>query len=86
VRIIKVAEFEAGLVGLDQVLRNVYLSGKVNDEEIERDLLKGIKECGNYVSGSREEDYMKALLREYQKYVISVHSNGIEDNARPHRG
>jgi hypothetical protein len=25
-RIIKVAEFEAGLVGLDQALRNVYIS------------------------------------------------------------
>jgi hypothetical protein len=66
VRIIKVAEFEAGLVGLHQALRNVYISGTVNEDEIQRALLKWIKEFGNYITPSTENDYMKALLREYR--------------------
>jgi hypothetical protein len=72
VRIIKVAEVEAGLLGLDQALRNVYFSGIVNEEEIERDLLRWIKDFGNYISPSREHDYMLALLREYRGYVKNV--------------
>ena len=71
-KIIKVEEFEAGLIGLDQAMRNVYLSGTVNEEEIQRDLLKWTKEFGNYITPSRENDYMKALLREYRKYEMSV--------------
>ena len=68
-RIIKVAEFEAGLVGLDQALHDVYISGLSDESEIQRDLLKWIKESGNYISFSRENDYKAALLREYRTYV-----------------
>jgi hypothetical protein len=71
-RIIKVAEFEAGLVGLDQALRNVYISGVDDDAEIQRDLLKWIKDFGNYISPSRENDYKVVLFREYRKYVENV--------------
>ena len=71
-RIIKVAEFEAGLVGLDQALHNVYISGLEDEAEIQRDLLKWIKDFGNYISPSRENDYRVALLREYKEYVENI--------------
>jgi hypothetical protein len=75
-RIIKVGEFEAGLVGLDQALRNVWMSGLENEQEIQQSLLQWIKEFGNYVPPSAENDYNEALLREYRKYVLSVRDVG----------
>ncbi|MCX6132645.1 MAG: hypothetical protein NTU47_02430 [Ignavibacteriales bacterium] len=68
-RIIKVADFEAGLLGLDQALRNVCTSGVTGEEEIKQDLLRLIRDFGNYVSPSSENEYTKALLREYKSYV-----------------
>ncbi len=70
-RIIKVAEFDVGLIGLDQALQNVYAQGLTDEEEIQRKLLQRIKECGNYLSSSREDDYRKALLREYRTFVLN---------------
>jgi len=84
-RIIKVGKFEAGLLGLDLALRNVLVSGRENEEEIQRDLLQWIKEFGNYVPPSTENDYKEALLREYRKYVLSVKDVGKEDTARSHK-
>jgi len=84
-RIIKVGEFEAGLVGLDQALHNVYASGLENEEEIQRDLLKWMKDFGNYIGPSSENDYREALLREYRKYVLSAKSERKEDGARLHQ-
>jgi len=71
-RIIKVAEFEAGLVGLDNALQNVYISGEASEEKIMAALLEWIRGFGNYISPSREEDYKKALLREYKAWVESA--------------
>jgi len=84
-RIIKVAEFEAGLVGLDKALRNVYISGADDEADIRRDLLKWIKDFGNYISPSRENDYKEALFREYRAYVIEVEREGKEEGARSHK-
>jgi hypothetical protein len=75
-RIIKVADFEAGLMGLDQALQNVYISGVNGEEEIKQELLRWIRDFGNYVSPSRENDYRQALLREYKSYVAKVHRDG----------
>ena len=77
-RIIKVAEFDAGLLGLDQAIQNVYDSGITDDEGIQRSLLKWIKEFGNYITPSREDDYSKALLREYRNFVTNVQREGEE--------
>ena len=84
-RIIKVGKSEAGLVGLDLALRNVLVSGRENEEEIQRDLLQWIKEFGNYVSPSTENDYKESLLREYKKYVLSVKGVAKGDSASSHR-
>jgi hypothetical protein len=81
-RIIKVAELEAGILGLDQALRNVYISGLADEEEIQRELLKWIKEFGNYITPSRENDYRKALLREYRDYLVSAKREGRQQSDR----
>jgi hypothetical protein len=70
-RIIKVADFEAGLIGLDQALHNAHVAGFEGEEEIKQELLRLIRAFGNYVSPSRENDYRQALLREYESYVAS---------------
>lgn len=71
VRIIKVADFEAGLRGLDDVLRAVHAMGLSDEETIRRELLSGIRKFGNYISPARESDYAFALLQEYRKYLAS---------------
>ncbi len=68
--IIKVAEFEAGIIGLEDSFRKVYASGSDNEEELARDLLKWVRTSGNYISPAREADYGKALLGEYRAYVL----------------
>ena len=80
-RIIKVADVEAGLLGLDQALRNVYVSGISNEEEIKQELLRWIRDFGNYVSPSRENDYKQALLREYKIYVVSLQREARQEDA-----
>ena len=85
-KIIKVADLEVGITGLKQALHNVYVSGRVVEEEIQCDLLKWIKELGNYVTPSMEDDYKKALLREYRDYLKSVEHKAKSDSDRSHRG
>jgi hypothetical protein len=81
-RIIKVADVEAGLLGLDQALRNVYVSGISNEEEIKQELLRLIRDFGNYISPSRENDYKEALLREYRNYVANLQREANQKNAQ----
>lgn len=73
VRIIKVADVEAGVIGLDQALRDVHINAPKNEDDLRRKLLKRIREFGTYVSASRENDYMDALFREYREYVLMTH-------------
>ncbi len=81
-RIIRVAEFDAGLIGLDQALREVSEMELEGEGDVGRELFRRIKEFGNYVSSSREDDYREALLREYRTYVL----NQNRHNLLPHRG
>jgi len=64
VKIIKVADVEAGLMGLEQALQNVYIADLNDEEQIKNELLQWIRDFGNYVTPSREEAYKEALLRE----------------------
>ncbi|TSA15442.1 hypothetical protein D4R75_14940 [bacterium] len=81
-KIIKVADFEAGLIGLDQALHIVHSAGVTDDEELMAELLRSIRDFGNYVSSSRENDYKKALLREYRNYVANLQREACEENAQ----
>lgn len=70
--IIRVGTFEAGIVGLEAALRNVYTSGATDEDQIKRDLLKWVKEFGNYISPANEFEYREALMREYRKSVAKT--------------
>lgn len=71
-RIIKVGGLEVGLTGLDDVLRQVYLTMAEADEgSLAEALLQGVK-ANNYVTPGREEAYQQALLREYRRFVAQV--------------
>jgi len=67
-----VAGIEIGLVGLEEVLRQVYLTqAGANEGDLAEALLQGIK-ANNYVAPGREEAYQQALLREYRRFVAQV--------------
>ena len=72
VKIIKVADVEAGLNGLDLALQNVYLLGLDDDEKLKNELLRWIRDFGNYVAPGREGVYKDALLREYKLFVAEM--------------
>src|SRR5512143_1714256 len=71
-RIIRVADFDAGVLGLETAFLNVYLSGAEKEEELMDGLLKEVKARGNYIAPSRENDYKTALLREYRAFVAKA--------------
>jgi hypothetical protein len=81
-KIIKVGDLEAGLIGLDQALHNVYSAGVNGEEEVKQELLRLIRDFGNYISPSRENDYKEALLREYRNYVANLQREANQKNAQ----
>jgi hypothetical protein len=81
-KIIKVGDLEAGLIGLDQALQNVYSAGVNGEEEVKQELLRLIRDFGNYISPSRESDYKEALLREYGNYVANLQREASQKNAQ----
>jgi len=68
-KIIKVGTFDAGIIGLEETLKLVYTSGVKDEEHIKAELLRLVKEFGNYIAPGTELDYKDALLREYQKFI-----------------
>ena len=81
-KIIKVGDLEAGLIGLDQALQNVYSAGVNGEEEVKQELLRLIRDFGNYISPSRESDYKEALLREYGNYVANLQREASQKKAQ----
>ncbi len=73
-RIIRVRDFEAGIVGLDTAMQNVYRLGIKEKEQVETELLRSIKEYGNYITPDTEVDYKEALWREYQRFIAKRNS------------
>lgn len=67
-RIIKIGNSEAGILGLESILKNARTSGKTCDEELKSELLALARECGNYIAPSMEEAYKSAFLREYRVF------------------
>jgi hypothetical protein len=74
-KIIKVGTFDAGIIGLEAVLKNVYTSGVKDEEQIKTELLRLVKEYGNYIASGTECEYEDALFGEYQKYLKSIQSD-----------
>lgn len=67
-KIIKVGAFEAGIIGLDEMLERVSASRLTNEEELKTQLLSLAREYGNYISPSTEELYKEAFLREFRSF------------------
>jgi hypothetical protein len=72
-KIIRVADFEAGIVGLEEAFVNVCRGEARDEEQLKAELLSCAREFGNYISPSREADYQEALLREYKKFHAALH-------------
>ena len=68
-KIIRVGTFDAGIVGLDTALKNVFTSGIKDEEQVKSDLLRLVVEFGNYISPGTEDDYRDALFREYREFA-----------------
>jgi hypothetical protein len=79
-RIIRIGNVEAGLIGLDESLKNVYMRAIADEEEIRGALLKLVREFGNYIAPSRENEYQDALLREYKIYVLKAETERKKDS------
>jgi hypothetical protein len=78
--IIKVGNSEAGIRGLEESLHNVYVTEITDEEQIKSDLLKWIRQFGNYVATNSESDYGQALLREYQQYAGRLKNESSDSN------
>ncbi|MCX6144242.1 MAG: hypothetical protein NTZ35_13585 [Ignavibacteriales bacterium] len=72
ITIIKVGFTEAGILGLEAALRNVHVSDAKDDEQIKNELLRWVRQFGNYVAPSLELEYKEALWREYRKYAAKA--------------
>ena len=67
-RIIRVGSFEAGIIGLDEMLKRVATAAPANEEELKKQLLLMAREYGNYIGPGAEVLYKEALLRELRIY------------------
>jgi hypothetical protein len=67
-RIIKIGTSDAGIIGLEEMFKNAYTSGKTSDEELKSELLALARDSGNYIATGMEQAYEDALLREYRSF------------------
>ena len=58
--------FRVGILNLDSILREVAGLTLTDDKAIRKELLERVKTC-NYVARGAENEYSKALYREYQR-------------------
>ena len=77
--IIKVGDFEADISRLEAALQSVYVTGIEDEEQIKSELLRWVKEFGNYISPGTEDKYKEALLREYKKYAAKIEREAKQD-------
>lgn len=63
---VSIEGMKVGLIGLEGAIEQVKEMNLADDEEIKAQLLEKVK-AQNYVPSSREEDYARALLRQYKK-------------------
>lgn len=59
-----------GVVGLDELFFQVYISGIEDEDKLKEELLKGAK-GKNYIPERAEESYKKALFEEYKRFLQS---------------
>jgi len=70
---IKVENFTVGIIGLKRVMEEMAEDfGEKPDEEVQTELLNRIRKK-NYISGRAKDNYAKALLREFKKFLGKPH-------------
>jgi hypothetical protein len=80
-KIIKVDNFEAGIVGLETAMQNVYRSGITDEEQVKTELLQLVKYFDNFITPSTESEYRDALLREYRTFVAKMERGQKQENS-----
>jgi hypothetical protein len=68
VKQIRIGGSRVGLIGLDEVFNEVKKRDIKDNESLKDALLSEIK-ARNYVYRSAEEEYRKAIFREYKKFL-----------------
>ena len=81
VKVIKVGSLDAGIVGLEVILKNVFSAGIEDEEQVKTDLLRWVKEFGNYITPGKESEYKAALFREYQAFVVKTKRDAKQDTS-----
>ena len=66
--IIKVGTFQAGILGLDEILRAVLASGLKDDQSLKKALVAAARKNGIFIASGVETTYEQALLREYRSF------------------
>ena len=66
--IIKVGNSEAGIRGLEQIMKSAHNSGITNDEGLKSELLALARDRGNFIAPNVEHAYKEAFLREYKLF------------------
>jgi len=78
--IIKVKTSEAGIIGLEAALRDIYISGIIEEEQLKAALLEKVKKFGNHITPGTEVSYREAILGEYRKYMTTLRQKVDEPN------
>jgi hypothetical protein len=81
VKVIKVGSLDAGIVGLEVILKNVFSAGIEDEEQVKTDLLRWVKEFGNYITPGKESEYKAALFREYQAFIAKTKRDAKQETS-----
>jgi small redox-active disulfide protein 2 len=79
---IRVGDHEVGLMGLKQAIEEIACThSDKTDEEIRDALIERLSKK-NYIPGSARNDYGKAFLREFRKFLGQPHEEAANDSLR----
>jgi hypothetical protein len=62
---------QVGVVGLDNIMAELYSEGRKADDEIAEEIIKRLETKNNYIPSSERvrNEYSYVLLKEYRKYI-----------------
>ena len=73
--------FQAGILNLESILKEVADLKLVDAEAIKKGLLKRVK-IDNYVASGADDDYSRALFKEYRRQFGDLSKEVNRDNRR----
>ena len=68
-KIIRVGMFDAGIVGLEEIMTSLAESDWADEQELATQLLAMARKRGTYISPASEELYKLALVREFKAFT-----------------